>query len=40
MLTHHVVAEQISPDQLTGEFETLAGDMITINGSGEEAYHR
>ncbi len=31
------MAEQISPDQLTGEFETLAGDTITINGSGEEA---
>ena len=37
VLTHHVVAEQITPDQLTGEFETLAGDTITINGSGEEA---
>jgi len=37
VLTHHVVAEQISPDQLTGEFETLAGDTIMINGSGEEA---
>jgi len=31
------VPEKISPDQLTGEFETLAGDTITINGSGEEA---
>jgi uncharacterized surface protein with fasciclin (FAS1) repeats len=37
VLTHHVVAEQITPDQLTGEFETLAGDTLTINGSGEEA---
>ena len=37
VLTHHVVAEKISPDQLTGEFETLAGDTVTINGSGEEA---
>ncbi len=37
VLTHHVVPEQITPDQLTGEFETLAGDTITINGSGEEA---
>ena len=37
VLTHHVVPEKISPDQLTGEFETLAGDTITINGSGEEA---
>jgi uncharacterized surface protein with fasciclin (FAS1) repeats len=37
VLTHHVVAEKIAPDQLTGEFETLAGDTVTINGSGEEA---
>jgi uncharacterized surface protein with fasciclin (FAS1) repeats len=37
VLTHHVVAEQISPDQLSGEFETLAGDTITVNGMGEEA---
>jgi uncharacterized surface protein with fasciclin (FAS1) repeats len=37
VLTHHVVAERIAPDQLTGEFETLAGDTLTINGSGEEA---
>jgi uncharacterized surface protein with fasciclin (FAS1) repeats len=37
VLTHHVVPEQISPDELSGEFETLNGDMLTINGSGEEA---
>jgi len=37
VLTHHVVPQAISPDQLEGEFETLNGDMITINGSGEEA---
>jgi uncharacterized surface protein with fasciclin (FAS1) repeats len=37
VLSHHVVAEQVAPDQLSGEFETLAGDMLTINGSGEEA---
>jgi uncharacterized surface protein with fasciclin (FAS1) repeats len=37
VLTHHVVPEQITPDELTGELETLAGDTITINGSGEEA---
>ena len=37
VLSHHVVPEQIAPDQLSGEFETLAGDTITINGSGEEA---
>lgn len=37
VLTHHVVPQAISPDQLEGEFETLNGDMLTINGSGEEA---
>ena len=37
VLTHHVVPEQIAPEDLTGEFETLAGDTVTINGSGEEA---
>jgi len=37
VLTHHVVPQQISPDQLGGEYETLAGDMVTVNGSGEEA---
>lgn len=37
VLTHHVVPEQIAPEDLSGEFETLAGDTLTINGSGEEA---
>ncbi len=37
VLTHHVVPQAIAPDQLEGEFETLAGDTLTINGSGEEA---
>lgn len=37
VLSHHVVAERIAPDQLSGEFETLAGDMLTIQGEGEEA---
>ncbi len=37
VLTHHVVAERIAPEDLSGEFETLAGDTITINGSGETA---
>ena len=35
ILKHHVVGEQISPDELSGEFETLNGDKLTINGSGE-----
>ena len=37
VLTHHVVPEKIAPDQLGGEYETLNGDMLTINGEGEEA---
>lgn len=36
ILTHHVVAGQLSPDEVAGEHETLAGDTITVNGSGEE----
>jgi uncharacterized surface protein with fasciclin (FAS1) repeats len=36
ILTHHVVAGQLSPDQLAGEHETLAGDMLTVEGSGED----
>lgn len=37
VLTHHVVGEAIAPEDLSGEFETLAGDTLTINGSGESA---
>ena len=37
ILKHHVVGEQIAPDQLSGEFKTLNGDQLTINGSGEMA---
>lgn len=37
VLSHHVVPEQISPDQLSGQFKTLAGDELTINGTGETA---
>lgn len=37
VLSHHVVAQRISPDQLSGEFETLAGDKLQIKGEGEEA---
>ncbi len=36
VLTHHVVAGQLSPDEVAGEHETLAGDMITVEGSDEE----
>ncbi|WP_193604930.1 fasciclin domain-containing protein [Nocardioides dongkuii] len=37
ILTHHVVPQRISPDELSGEFETLNGDMVTIQGEGQEA---
>jgi uncharacterized surface protein with fasciclin (FAS1) repeats len=36
ILTHHVIAGQLSPDQLAGDHETLAGDKVTVQGSGEE----
>ncbi len=36
VLTHHVVGEQLSPEDVAGEHETLAGDMITVEGSGED----
>lgn len=37
ILSHHVVAQRIEPDQLGGSYDTLAGDTLTINGEGEEA---
>ena len=36
VLTHHVVPQTLTPENLAGEFETLNGDMITVEGSGEE----
>jgi uncharacterized surface protein with fasciclin (FAS1) repeats len=36
ILTHHVVAGQLSPDEVAGELETLAGDTITVNGNASE----
>ncbi len=36
VLTHHVVGEQLTPENLAGEQETLNGDTLTIEGSGEE----
>lgn len=35
ILTHHVVAGQLGPDEIAGEHETLAGDTIEVTGSGE-----
>lgn len=36
VLTHHVVEGQLSPDELAGEHQTLAGDSVTVEGSGED----
>jgi uncharacterized surface protein with fasciclin (FAS1) repeats len=36
VLTHHVVEGKIAPEQLAGEHKTLAGDTVTVQGSGEE----
>lgn len=36
ILTHHVIAGQLSPDQLAGTHKTLAGDMVNVKGSGED----
>ena len=33
VLTHHVVAGELSPEDVAGEHETLAGDMITAEGA-------
>lgn len=35
ILTHHVIGEQLAPDQLAGTHKTLAGDMLKVTGSGE-----
>jgi len=37
VLTHHVVPQKIAPEDLSGEFETLNKDTLTINGNGEQA---
>ncbi len=36
ILTNHVVAGKLSPDQVAGDHKTLAGTTITVNGSGED----
>ncbi len=35
VLTHHVVGERLSPEDVAGELETLAGDTLTVEGEGE-----
>ncbi len=36
VLTHHVIQGRLSPDQLAGTHTTLAGDKVTIQGSGQD----
>jgi uncharacterized surface protein with fasciclin (FAS1) repeats len=36
VLTHHVIAGKIAPADLAGTHKTLAGDEITVKGSGEK----
>jgi uncharacterized surface protein with fasciclin (FAS1) repeats len=36
VLTHHVIEGRLAPDQLAGTHTTLAGDEVTIEGSGED----
>jgi uncharacterized surface protein with fasciclin (FAS1) repeats len=35
VLTNHVVAGTLAPDQLAGDHKTLAGTTITVKGAGE-----
>lgn len=36
VLTHHVVDGRLAPEDLAGTHETLAGDEVTVKGSGED----
>jgi uncharacterized surface protein with fasciclin (FAS1) repeats len=36
ILTNHVVAGKLAPDQIAGTHETLAGTEITVTGSGDK----
>jgi uncharacterized surface protein with fasciclin (FAS1) repeats len=36
ILQYHVITEQLTPDELAGEQDTLAGQPVTIEGSGED----
>lgn len=38
VLTHHVVAGQIAPEDLGGELTTVAGDTISVEGSVEDGF--
>jgi uncharacterized surface protein with fasciclin (FAS1) repeats len=36
ILTHHVIAGQLAPEDLAGRHETLAGDLVRVKGSAED----
>lgn len=36
VLTYHVVAGQLTPEDLAGTHETLEGEKLTVSGSGED----
>jgi len=36
VLTHHVIEGKIAPEDLAGTHKTLAGDEVTVKGSGEK----
>lgn len=36
VLTYHVVAGQLTPEDLAGTHETLEGEKVTVEGSGED----
>lgn len=36
ILTYHVVPGQLTPDQLAGTHETLEGEKVTVEGSGDD----
>lgn len=36
VLTHHVIEGRLAPEDLAGSHETLAGDKVTVEGSGED----
>lgn len=36
VLSHHVVAGQLGPEDVAGEHETLLKDMVNVTGSGED----
>ncbi len=36
ILSHHVIEGRLAPDELVGTHTTLAGDEVTVEGSGED----